>query len=68
MSLKSFHIFFIVVAILFLLGFGIWFFMARPSPHEALNVFGGLLSFSIGGGLILYAVRIRRKLRNISTM
>ena len=68
MSLKSFHLFFIVVAILFLLGFGAWFLLAGPSTHEALNVFGGLLSFSFGGGLILYAVRVRRKLRNIPTM
>jgi len=68
MSLKAFHIFFIIVSILFLLGFGLWFFIAQPSGIEALNVFGGLLSFSLGGGLILYAVRVRRKFKNIPTL
>ena len=66
MSLKSFHIFFIIVSILFLLGFGLWFFVAQPAAHESLNVFGGLLSISIGGGLVLYAFRVWRKLSNIS--
>lgn len=65
MSLKSFHIFFIGIAILFAAGFGIWFLSERPIAIEVMNVFAALLSFTVGGGLILYAIRFVRKFKDL---
>jgi hypothetical protein len=64
MSLKSFHLFFIGISILFAAGFGIWFLAEQPIAIETLNVFAALLSFTVGGGLILYAIRFIRKFKH----
>ncbi|MBI2618722.1 MAG: hypothetical protein HYW57_01425 [Ignavibacteriales bacterium] len=65
MSLKAFHLFFILVSILFLIGFGLWFLFEQPLSLESLNVFAGLVSFSLGGGLVLYAVRFLKKFKSL---
>ncbi|HLE32168.1 MAG TPA: hypothetical protein VJB38_06145 [Bacteroidota bacterium] len=65
MSLKAFHIFFIVVSILFAAGFGIWFLIEQPISSQSLNVLAAVLSFTVGGGLILYAIRFVRKIRSM---
>lgn len=65
MSLKSFHIFFVAASILFLIGFGLWFVLTSPSAVEEINVFGGLLSWSLAGGLLVYGIRFLQKYRNL---
>ncbi len=65
MSLKSFHLFFIGVSILFAAGFGAWFLTEQPIAIDAINVFAALLSFTVGGGLILYAIRFVRKFKDL---
>jgi hypothetical protein len=67
MSLKTFHVFFICVSILFFAGFGFWFLFARPVEVDALNVLVGLVCFSLGGGLVIYAARFLRKFKNIQS-
>jgi predicted DNA repair protein MutK len=68
MSLKSFHIFFISVATIFAFGFGVWLLIEHPIALEALNVFAALFSFTVGGALVLYAVRFLRKFKHLSFM
>jgi len=64
MSLKSFHIFFISVSILFSAGFGVWLLSEQPMM-ESLNTLGALLSFSVGGGLVLYMIKFLRKFKGL---
>lgn len=65
MSLKSFHIFFISASILLLIGFGAWFLATQPVSAEAINVFAGLLCFSLAGGMVVYAVRFLQKFKSL---
>lgn len=65
MSLKAFHVFFIVVSILFMIGFGLWFLLEQPLGFEVMNVFAGLVSFTMAGGLVLYAVRFLKKFKSL---
>lgn len=68
MSLKSFHIFFISVSTMFAFGFGVWLLMEQPILLESLNVFAALFSFTVGGALVLYAVRFLRKFKHLRYM
>ena len=66
MSLKAFHIFFILMAILMSLGFAAWVFMMAPASagSSGLSVMGGL-SAVIGFALVPYGVFFVRKSRKI---
>ena len=66
MSLKSFHVFFIAVSILFLIGFGVWFIVSQPFSREEINVLGGLICFSLAGGLVLYVFRFLQKFKALA--
>ena len=66
MSLKSFHIFFICASILLLIGFGAWFLVTEPVSAGAINVLGGLICFSLAGGLGVYAVRFLQKFKSLT--
>lgn len=66
MSLKSFHIFFISVSTLLFIGFGAWFLSTRPITVEEVNVFAGLVCFSLAGGMIVYAVRFLQKFKSLT--
>ena len=66
MSLKAFHIVFIIISILLGFGMGTWGFVQYYSGNGASwLLFGG--GFLAGGiGLIIYSRRILRKLKDIS--
>ena len=68
MSLKSFHVFFIVLAILSTAGFALWIFTGSGiGQPPALRWWGGV-SGAIGLGLTVYGVWfIARKARKIIT-
>lgn len=68
MSLKSFHLFFILVSILMAAGFGVWLLNERPMEIESLNVLAALLSFSVGGLLVVYSIRFMRKFKHLRYM
>lgn len=68
MSLKAFHIFFIIISVLFAVGFGMWLLAEQPILSASLNIFAALCSFTVGGALILYAVRFLRKFKNLHFM
>jgi len=58
MSIKSFHILFIIFAFAATLWLGIW------GLNESLWL--GILSFFVGGGLVVYGVQVLKKFKTIS--
>ncbi len=65
MSLKAFHIFFIIASILLTVGFGFWavddFRRSASRVHLAL----GVASFIGSGVLVVYGVWFLRKLKHV---
>jgi hypothetical protein len=66
MSLKAFHVVFVLSSILLCFGFGAWAIHARIQGGNLLEFILGLLSLATGVALIVYFKVILRKLRNIS--
>lgn len=66
MSLKAFHIAFVIFSVLFSLGFGAWSLRAFNLTGDGLMLALCLASFLAGGGLIVYGVWFFRKLRGWS--
>jgi hypothetical protein len=66
MSLKAFHVFFVVVSTLCALGFGGWALAdyARTGKGSVLAL--GVLGFLAAGALIWYGFWFLRKLKNVS--
>ncbi len=65
MSLKHFHVFFIVLAVLCTLGFGAW---ALFVPFEVVGAWGragGVLSVLIGAALVPYGIWFIKKSKGI---
>jgi hypothetical protein len=66
MSLKAFHIVFIVASILLAFGFSAWGFVQYADSHRATELVYGISSAAIGLGLIWYGKYVLRKLKHIS--
>ena len=65
MSLKAFHIFFVVVSILLAFGFGVWSVYFHLTASDMSYLILGIASFVVGVGLMVYGVRVMRKLQRI---
>lgn len=63
MSLKAFHIFFIIISVLTAFGFGAWIFLQEDGIHIAY----GVSSVIVGVLLIVYGVKVFRKFREMPT-
>tara|TARA_B100000809_G_scaffold147615_1_gene145128 strand:+ start:73 stop:270 length:198 start_codon:yes stop_codon:yes gene_type:complete len=63
-SLKTFHLFFIGLAILLTIGYGI-FELITPSNPGIVSVIFAVFSFIIGGALMIYFFRIMQKFKTI---
>ncbi|MAR35681.1 MAG: hypothetical protein CMG19_02570 [Candidatus Marinimicrobia bacterium] len=63
-SLKTFHILFIALAIILMIGYGAYELITPSAPGIMSNIFA-LLSFAVGGALLFYFVRIIQKFRTI---
>ena len=63
-SLKTFHLFFIGLAILLTIGYGI-FELITPSNPGIVSVIFAVFSFIIGGALMIYFFRIMQKFKII---
>lgn len=66
MSLKAFHVVFVVSSILLCFGFGAWAIHARVQGGPWLEFVLGLISLAGGVALIVYFKAVMRKLRDIS--
>ena len=65
MSLKSFHIFFIVVSTLTTLGFGLWTVVRFSQGDASANLWLGVISLIAGVFLIWYGFRFFKKLKQL---
>ncbi len=66
MSLKAFHIFFILLSILLCFGFGAWEIHARLNGGALADLVLGSLSLCGGVVLIFYFRSVLKKLKHIS--
>lgn len=66
MSLKFFHLVFIVVSILLCFGFGVWLLASNAESSGAISVGGAIVSFAAGLVLIGYAKRFLQKFKKVS--
>jgi hypothetical protein len=66
MSLKTFHIFFITISVLFVLGFGVWLLGQYASEGRNILLLSALGSFLAAAGLVWYGIRFLKKLKHVS--
>ena len=66
MSLKAFHVVFVVSTILLCFGFGAWAIHARTQGGSLLDLVLGLLAMAGGVAMMVYFKAVLRKLRDIS--
>ena len=66
MSLKAFHLFFIVVATLAVFGFGAWGVYIFLTEGAVGYLLTGIVALACGVGLVFYAARFVQKMKHIS--
>ncbi|MDB6112667.1 MAG: hypothetical protein JWR69_4417 [Pedosphaera sp.] len=67
MSLKAFHLVFIIASTLLAFGFGTWALMNYASPHGVMwDLVWGVSGLVVGVALIVYEVYFLKKLKNVS--
>ena len=66
MSLKAFHLIFIIAAIALAVGFGIWLANNYLTDGGAMNLVGALVSFGVAVGLVFYERYFLKKTKNLS--
>jgi hypothetical protein len=66
MSLKAFHLVFIIASIVLAFGFGIWAAVAFFKSGGIINIIVALASFAAGVGLIFYERYFLKKTKNLS--
>lgn len=67
MSLKWFHLLFIVISTLLAFGFAVWAVVSYAEAGDATLLVLGILSFAGTAGLIVYGVKVRKKLKGLNT-
>ena len=68
MSLKAFHIFFITASTLLAFAFSAWLVQSYRGSGDVTQLLAGAASFVAGIGLILYSIKFRRKLKDVSML
>ena len=66
MSLKAFHVFFVVVSVLCALGFGAWAISDYLRTGSGGTLALGVLGFVAAVALVWYGLWFLRKLKNVS--
>ena len=66
MSLKAFHLVFIIASILLAFAFGIWAGVAFFKGEGVINLIVALVSIGAGVGLIFYERYFLKKTKNLS--
>lgn len=67
MSLKWFHLLFIAVSTLLALGFAVWAVVSYAEAGDTTLLILGVLSFAGAAGLVVYGVKVRKKLKGLNT-
>ena len=67
MSLRAFHVLFVVASILLSIGFGVWCLNSPLARGNQLYLAIGILSFVISVGLMIYAVKFLRKVKRFDS-
>ena len=68
MSLRGFHLFFISVSIVCAFGFAAWCLKQYSSQLATSDMVSAVISSVAGVGLIVYGVKVRKKLKNVGTL
>lgn len=63
MSLKNFHIFFIVVSIILALGLGLWMVRSYGDTGEVGELVMGIGSAILAAALVVYGIQFRKKIK-----
>ena len=66
MSLKAFHILFIIASLALAFGFGAWAFNSYYHDGPRNHLVWGALSVAVGIGLLFYGRYVLKKLKKIS--
>jgi hypothetical protein len=66
MSLKAFHVFFVIVSVLCALGFGAWSIAEYLRTGRGSVLLLGILGFAAAAALVWYGLWFLRKLKNVS--
>ena len=66
MSLKAFHVFFVVLSVLCALGFGAWALLDYQRTGSGGILALGVLGFAAAAALVVYGLWFLRKLKNVS--
>ena len=66
MSLKAFHIVFVIASVLVSLSFSAWGFYQYSTTDERLNIVFGVSGLAAAIALVIYGKIVLRKMRNIS--
>jgi hypothetical protein len=66
MSLKAFHLIFIIASIALAFGFAAWLAKAYFAQGGVMNAIGAVLSVAAGVGLIFYERYFLKKTKNVS--
>lgn len=66
MSLKAFHIVFVIASVVLGLGFGIWAIVQFAHAGSAAMMALGIASLVFAVGMVVYGVWFLRKLKNVS--
>jgi steroid 5-alpha reductase family enzyme len=66
MSLRSFHLFFIAASVVLAAWVGVWGIQSWQANRSGSDLAVGLLFFALGAVLLVYGLRVRKKLRAIA--
>ncbi len=66
MSLRSFHLFFIAASVVLAAWVGVWGIQSWQANRSGSDLAVGLLFFALGVVLLVYGLRVRKKLRAIA--
>jgi uncharacterized membrane protein HdeD (DUF308 family) len=67
MTLKAFHIFFIVLSTLLSFGFGVWALQDHAASQNVLHLTLGIISFVVGCLLMVYLRAFFKKVRHLTS-
>lgn len=65
LSLRSFHLFFVAASVVLSLGVAAWGVQSWRASGSGSDLAFGLFFLVVGFVLVLYGVRVRRKLRDL---